>query len=207
LGAFQAAKSLAAHADWAFRAKSRKRQHFASSNLIVAIEGIEAVKRFDRKAMSRGSLHKDIEAQSQSTVEEYLDGFADVSAYIGSDRELALFRRFDVLGARNLLYLQARLVLLEAKLEKYDEEDRQIVKDNSEVDDKRGIKPSGSESPAWEILLAAKDWGFFESRAAKETQDGENSGKNGDGEGRHRRRMNTVIEIQEALKQYRALRQ
>jgi hypothetical protein len=36
------------------QSKKQKRQHFASPNLIVAIEGIEVVKRFDRKAMSRG---------------------------------------------------------------------------------------------------------------------------------------------------------
>ncbi|KAF4630763.1 hypothetical protein G7Y89_g7374 [Cudoniella acicularis] len=152
--------------------------------------------------MSRGSLSKDIESQSQSTVKEYLDGFADVSAYIGSDCELALFRRFDVLGARNLLYLQARLCLLEAKLEKYDEEDIKIIKENSEVDGEKGMKPSGPESLAWDILLAAKDWGVFESRARKEAPNAENSSKNGDGDGRHSKRMDTVIEIQEALKQY-----
>jgi hypothetical protein len=50
------------------------------------------------------------------------DGYASISAYIATDPELAIFRRFDRLSARNLLYLQGELQHLEYRLSQFDEE-------------------------------------------------------------------------------------
>ncbi|KAH0551488.1 hypothetical protein GP486_007298 [Trichoglossum hirsutum] len=47
-----------------------------------------------------------------------------LAAFIASDPELAVYRRFDRLATRNLLYLQSELLHLESKLDGFDEEDR-----------------------------------------------------------------------------------
>lgn len=43
--------------------------------------------------------------------------------FIASDEELFVFRRFDRLNARNLLYLQSELIWLEAQLQEMDDDD------------------------------------------------------------------------------------
>jgi hypothetical protein len=145
--------------------------------------------------MSRASTESDIE----STAHEYLDGFADVSEYIGSDRELALFRRFDVLGARNLLYLQARLLVLEELLKQYDDEDKDFIRRNCKINAEKEIIPSEA---ALEALQVAKDWTTFASRAEKDIHDDDFS-KNGRGKDHYKKRMDTISDIQTVLKQYR----
>lgn len=53
------------------------------------------------------------------------EGFADVARWISLDRdnETFIFRKFDELAARNLLYLQAELLVIESKLDKLDQQD------------------------------------------------------------------------------------
>lgn len=57
------------------------------------------------------------------SVERYPEGYPRISAYIDSDSDTALFRRFGVLHARSLLYKQVELTELEAQLDKLDKED------------------------------------------------------------------------------------
>ncbi|KAH8814405.1 hypothetical protein F5882DRAFT_69499 [Hyaloscypha sp. PMI_1271] len=146
--------------------------------------------------MSRASTEPDTE--SQPTAQEYLDGFPDVSEYIGSDRELALFRRFDVLGARNLLYLQARLLVLEEVLKRYDDEDKDFIRRNCKINAEKEIIPSEA---ALEALQITKDWTTFVSRAEKDIRDDDFS-KNGRTKDHYRKRLDTILEIQTVLKQY-----
>ena len=56
---------------------------------------------------------------------EYPNGFASVAAFIAKDPDntSTIYRRFDRLTARNLLYLQSRLQSLEATLDQLDDED------------------------------------------------------------------------------------
>lgn len=56
----------------------------------------------------------------------YLGGYPSLAAFIASDRDksAAIFKRFDRLAARNLLYLQSELAELEVQLDKFDAEDR-----------------------------------------------------------------------------------
>lgn len=78
---------------------------------------------------------------------EYPDGFASVAAFIAKDADntSTIYRRFNRLAARNLLYLQSRLQKLEA------------VQD--ENDDKcLGTNDEGSKR-------AATSWEDFESLA------------------------------------------
>jgi hypothetical protein len=54
-----------------------------------------------------------------------LPGFPSLAAFIASDKDksTAIFRRFDRLAARNILYLQSELTELEAQLEAFDRAD------------------------------------------------------------------------------------
>lgn len=58
-----------------------------------------------------------------TSVELYPKGYPRLAAYIDSDSDTALFRRFGILSARNLLYLQAELTELEARLNALDKAD------------------------------------------------------------------------------------
>lgn len=73
----------------------------------------------------------------------YVKGYPSLAAFISSDRDkiTAIYRRFDQLSARNLLYLQNDLVELEARQGKYDAEDRQRT---------TGERASSRD---WEILM------------------------------------------------------
>jgi len=55
----------------------------------------------------------------------YIDGFPALAAFIASDRDgtSAIFKRFNRLAARNLLYLQCELAELQHKLDTFDYED------------------------------------------------------------------------------------
>jgi hypothetical protein len=65
----------------------------------------------------------DVERQSART-KPVLD-YPSLAAFIASDRDrsTAIYRRFDRLAARNLLYLQSELVELEAEQDAFDAED------------------------------------------------------------------------------------
>jgi hypothetical protein len=67
----------------------------------------------------------DIEARGGN---EYLDGYVDFSEFIASDYSLSIYRKFGSLGARNLLYLQAELQLLQFQLGALDDADKDILR-------------------------------------------------------------------------------
>lgn len=62
---------------------------------------------------------------SESTI-HLLSGFPSLAAFIASDRDRTtlIYKRFDELAARNLLYLQSQLAELHAKQRAFDQEDR-----------------------------------------------------------------------------------
>lgn len=65
-------------------------------------------------------------ATAQSSVQNgNLRGYPSLASFIGSDRDFFIFRRFNALSARNLLYLQDELVELEDKLRTVDLADLQ----------------------------------------------------------------------------------
>ena len=55
----------------------------------------------------------------------YARGYASFAAFIASDPELAIYRRFQHLSARNILYLQSELVEAEKQLAEFDKDDRE----------------------------------------------------------------------------------
>ena len=63
---------------------------------------------------------------------DYVKGYPSLAAFIASDcdKSTAIYRRFDRLSARNLLYLQSELLELEARQDALDAEDsRGTLKD------------------------------------------------------------------------------
>lgn len=71
--------------------------------------------------------------------------YSSFAEFIASDPELSVFKRFDYLSSRNLLYLQSELLDLQAQLRDFDEDDY-----------------NGEDG---EILLSAKCWETFAARA------------------------------------------
>ncbi len=53
----------------------------------------------------------------------HLDGFPSFSRFIAEDKDAAIYRKFESLSARNLLYLQSELHDIERQLEECDQED------------------------------------------------------------------------------------
>ncbi|KAI7542596.1 hypothetical protein KC331_g7884 [Hortaea werneckii] len=56
--------------------------------------------------------------------DEYLPGFEEVAAFISTEDEGGMYRRFRRLAARNLLYMQSELASLEDKLRRMDQGDK-----------------------------------------------------------------------------------
>lgn len=51
------------------------------------------------------------------------DDYRTFADFVASDSDLSIFRRFDCLNAKNLLYLQSELLSLEDQIDQLDEED------------------------------------------------------------------------------------
>ena len=101
----------------------------------------------------------DIEAGE--TPASYVEGYHDFSEFIATDAKLSIYRRYDSLAARNLLYLEAELQLLECQLAEYDEEDLEILREGSN-EEKSDIEAA---SRNWENLLEQANQN--DSRAAE----------------------------------------
>ena len=75
----------------------------------------------------------------------YVSGYPSLAAFIAKDLDhsTAIYRRFDRLSARNLLYLQAELVILEKQQDELDNQD--LITDELDAKEK---------ARNWETLLA-----------------------------------------------------
>ena len=82
------------------------------------------------------------------------DGYSAVAAWIARDpdNETFIFRKFDRLSARNLLYLQSELFALEEKLEQFDRET--------------------AESNDIDLKQSARKWDIFATKRKCETRSG-----------------------------------
>lgn len=56
-------------------------------------------------------------------MEARLEGYPSFAEFITQDKDAAIYRKFEHLSARSLLYMQSELHDLEGQLEKLDEED------------------------------------------------------------------------------------
>jgi hypothetical protein len=84
--------------------------------------------------------------------EAHIHGYPSLAAIIASDPSAAVFRRFDYISARTLLYMQSELTELEAKLQEYELEDLRNESD--------------------EATEPYRDWDIFKRRAACLNTDG-----------------------------------
>ncbi|SPJ73561.1 uncharacterized protein FTOL_03291 [Fusarium torulosum] len=68
------------------------------------------------------SGNKDVEKHAGQNSQQKPFGFAALASLMASDgdQELLIFRKFDEISARNLLYLQCELLLIEERLKKWD---------------------------------------------------------------------------------------
>ena len=80
---------------------------------------------------------------------QYVRGYPSLAAFIASDKDKStvIYRRFDRLSARNLLYLESELVELEARQDAFDALDLA-----GSMDDKQ----------------CARNWEFFKERASED---------------------------------------
>jgi hypothetical protein len=97
---------------------------------------------------------------------EVIEGLPTLSHFICEDHDAQIFRQFTQLGARNLLYLQGKLLELEAQLEQTDKEDFRDAVGNLNVRQvARGISlPTGKHANLQEeIKRVLRDYRKAES--------------------------------------------
>jgi hypothetical protein len=110
-----------------------------------------------------------------------INGFPRVAAKITADpdKTTTIYRRFDRLSARNLLFLEAELAELEALQDQYDAED--------------------TNSADFTTISCHSDWRKFERWA------GEKDGNGRYVQQRQRDKMDLALRIKDKLKEYRKL--
>ena len=69
----------------------------------------------------------DVDLEAMSTAHCHLEGYPSFSKFIAKDKDAAIYRKFDNLSSRNLLYLQSELHDLERQLEIIDREDAKNI--------------------------------------------------------------------------------
>jgi hypothetical protein len=118
-------------------------------------------------------MRSDIEKDAVEV--NYVSGYPSLAAFIASDLDhsTAIYRRFDRLSARNLLYLQSELVALEKQQDELDKQD--LISD--ELDELDG-------------KAKARDWDLLVERA--ESGDDDNA----------RKRVTVAKAIREKIKEY-----
>ena len=132
------------------------------------------------KVWRRPRTRTDIERVSPESI---VYGYAKAARLIAKDPEKtgAIYRRFDKLSARNLLYLEAWLAYLERQQAGYDEQDGKSIEDEKSYD----------------LRASAESYEYFWDHA-----DGEDFA---DGPARKElvKRMKLARDIKDALKHYR----
>ena len=103
-----------------------------------------------------------------------INGYASLAAFIASDkdRSTSIFRRFDRLSARNLLYLQSELAELEAQQDALDAQD------------------AGNINAATEDIGSVRDWHTLITRSKNAANV------------REKEQLRLVLEVREKLQKY-----
>src|SRR5450432_1649473 len=123
-------------------------------------------------------LSNDANMEAGTAAKLPLEGFAEFSEFIATDGELSIYRRFGSLGARNILYLQAELQVLESQLKALDDDDHSVV-----------LLSSGKDCEKKAVDDAARAWESFESQVRARDQ-------------RQCRKMEIIIKIRILMKEY-----
>ncbi|OAQ60267.1 hypothetical protein VFPPC_16788 [Pochonia chlamydosporia 170] len=117
----------------------------------------------------------------------YITGFGEIASFIASDADhtTAVYKRFDKLAARDLLYYECELLELEAPQDQYDREDAIDARRLDNADLQRLIRTN------------ARDWLSFKQRAMKEEESNDKDNQ------RWKKRMKLAMDIRATLKAYR----
>src|ERR1700744_555279 len=125
-----------------------------------------------------------VDEEKTSGTEHYLSGFGSFAHFLASDHDhsTAVYKSFNKLAARDLLYYQAELLELEALQDQYDREDANEA------------HKADCLSPQWlQIRQNARDWAAFKQSAQESTSQGL----------RWKKRMDLALKIRGTLKEYR----
>lgn len=88
------------------------------------------VKLLPHRPLRKANTHRRLPKKREIT------GYAQVADFISSDKELAVYRRFDRTAARLLLVLQSEILLKQGQLDELDEQDAK------DADEKRFLAAS-----------------------------------------------------------------
>ena len=124
--------------------------------------------------MSVGTRHLPPPDPERNPEKPPLTGYPSFSALISSDPDLQIYRRFDRLSARNILYLQSELLEAERRLDEFDAVDQTDAAFYGDLD----------------VMLSIRCWESF-ARKAKA------------GNARERERMELIRRTRELVKEYR----
>ena len=72
-------------------------------------------------------MESDVDLEAVSTARRHLPGYPSFAEFIAKDKDAAIYRSFENLSARSLLYQQSELHELEKKLEELDSEDAKDI--------------------------------------------------------------------------------
>src|SRR5271154_1371889 len=93
-----------------------------------------------------------VDIENDAVKINYISGYASLANFIASDADHSsvIFKRFDRLSARNLLYMQSELAELQAQQDEYDRDDAKASR----------------ETQSWQLIKeSARDWKAFEEGA------------------------------------------
>jgi len=127
----------------------------------------------------------------------YIPGYGDLADFISSDEDhsTSIYRRFDRLSARNLLYFQSKLAELEARQVQFDIEDAKDNEDIQKLDIGRHIREHAQD---WQTFEGTRSYVINSSAGMISTQD-----TNPSSDDRWKKRLELAMDIRETLKDYR----
>ena len=79
----------------------------------------------------RKAREVDIELAQTDKSPDRLEGYPEFAEFIAKDRDAAIYRKFERLSARNLLYQQSELHYLEKQLEDLDREEAKDIENEA----------------------------------------------------------------------------
>ncbi len=102
------------------------------------------------KVVRMSGTQTDVELGEIAPTRTYLEGYAEFSNFIASDPQLSVYRKYERLAARNLLYLEAEVQLIDMQLQEMDEVDIKILKESQDVGEKKRVEDSAR---CWDALV------------------------------------------------------
>jgi len=83
-------------------------------------------------SLSSSNDVEDVELATTSPLEgpARLEGYPSFAEFIAQDQDAAIYRKFECLSARNLLYLQSELHHLEGQLQQLDRDDAKDIRND-----------------------------------------------------------------------------